>query len=52
MSYETLRHFADSWGLVLMFALFAVLVGWPFRKGAKARNEEAANLIFKDDDHV
>ena len=49
-TYETLRHFADSWGLLVMFILFAGLVAWPFRPAARERNREAAELIFKDDD--
>jgi cytochrome c oxidase cbb3-type subunit 4 len=52
MSYDTLRHFADSWGLVMMAALFVALVGWTFRKGASVHHESAANMIFKEDDHV
>ena len=28
MNYETARAFADSWGLVFTFLLFAGLVGW------------------------
>jgi len=31
MSYDALRHFADSWGLVFMGASYAVLIGWHFR---------------------
>ncbi len=50
-TYDALRHFADSWGLVAMAVLFIVLVVWPFRPGAKDSNEAAANMIFKDDDH-
>ena len=49
-TYEALRHFADSWGLLVMFILFAGLVAWPFRPGARSRNDEAANAIFKDED--
>ena len=49
-TYEALRHFADSWGLLAMFLTFLALVAWPFRPGAKNRNQEAADLIFKDDD--
>ena len=45
--YETLRHFADSYALVLMLALFVGLCAWPFRPGAKERNRDAANLIFE-----
>lgn len=48
-TYEALRHFADSWGLLAMFLTFIVLVAWPFRPGAKDRNREAADQIFKDD---
>jgi len=52
MNYNDFRHFADSWGLVVMGILFLVLILWPFRKGASQRNEDAANIIFRDDDHV
>ena len=48
-TYEFLRQMADSWGLLGMTVLFLVLALWPFRPGAKDRNREAANLIFKDD---
>lgn len=51
MSYDALRHFADSWGLLAMALLFLTLIAWPFRPGARARNDEAANMIFKDDEH-
>lgn len=51
MTYDALRHFADSWGLLAMAVLFLGLVAWPFRKAARTRNEEAANMIFKDDEH-
>ena len=49
-TYEALRHFAGSWGLLVMFALFAGLAAWPFRPSARQHNLEAAELIFKDDD--
>ncbi|MFM2409688.1 MAG: hypothetical protein RL481_516 [Pseudomonadota bacterium] len=52
MNYNDFRHFADSWGLVVMGMLFLVLILWPFRKGASQRNEDAANIIFRDGDHV
>ena len=51
MTYNDLRHFADSWGLVMMGILFLVLIAWPFRKGAATRNRDAATIIFRDDDH-
>jgi cytochrome c oxidase cbb3-type subunit 4 len=46
--YDTLRHLADSWFLVVMFLIFLGLAWWPFRPGAKKHNEDAANSIFKD----
>ncbi len=48
-TYEALRQIADSWGLAATFVVFAVLVAWPFRPGAKADNEAAANMIFADE---
>jgi cytochrome c oxidase cbb3-type subunit 4 len=49
-TYETLRHLADSWGLVAMLVTFLALVAWPLRTAARKHNEEAAQVIFKDDD--
>jgi cytochrome c oxidase cbb3-type subunit 4 len=51
MTYETLRHFADSWGLVVMGLAYLVLCGWAFLPRNRSRNRDAANLIFKDSDH-
>jgi len=50
-TYESLRHFADSWGLAAMVVTFLVLVLWPFRPGSRADNEAAANMIFEGDDN-
>jgi cytochrome c oxidase cbb3-type subunit IV len=49
-TYETLRHLADSWGLVAMAIVFLVLVAWPFRPSARSRNQSAATTIFEDDE--
>ena len=46
--YEQLRHFADSYGLIAMMALFLLLCLWPFRPGARTRNRTAATSIFED----
>lgn len=48
--YDTLRHFADSWGLVFMGIVFLVLIAWPFLPGSRERNHSAANMIF-DEEH-
>ncbi|MEN9684199.1 MAG: hypothetical protein RIQ99_2055 [Pseudomonadota bacterium] len=50
-TYDTLRHFADSWGLAVMTLVFLVLCLWPFRPGARKANDAAANMIFKDEDN-
>ena len=49
-TYDTLRHFADSYGLVAMVGVFVALCLWPLRPGSRSHNEAAANLIFKDQD--
>jgi cytochrome c oxidase cbb3-type subunit 4 len=51
MSYDEVRHFADSWGLIVMVAMFLLFIAWPFRKGARHHHDEAANMIFKEDDN-
>ena len=50
--YETLRHFADSYGLAIMFALYLLLCGWHFLPRSREGVEQAKNSIFKEDDHV
>jgi cytochrome c oxidase cbb3-type subunit IV len=48
--YETLRHFADSYGLAMVFALYLVLCLWHFMPSAKSHVEAAKLSIFKEDD--
>lgn len=48
-TYETMRHFADSWGLAAMVVIYLGVMLWPFRPGLKDRNETAANMIFAED---
>ncbi|MBH1998251.1 MAG: cbb3-type cytochrome c oxidase subunit 3 [Sphingomonadaceae bacterium] len=50
MSYDALRHFADSWGLVFMGATYAVLVGWHFLPRGRRLSRDAAMMIFKNDE--
>ena len=49
MSYDALRHFADSWGLVLMGLTYVVLIGWHFRPKGREHSREAALAIFETD---
>ena len=50
-AYETLRHFADSYGLAVIVALYCTLCLWHFLPGRKAHVEAAKLSIFRDDDH-
>ncbi|MBV1916517.1 MAG: cbb3-type cytochrome c oxidase subunit 3 [Sphingomonadaceae bacterium] len=47
-TYETLRQFADSWGLLILVVAFVVLTAWPFRPGSRDYHRDAANMIFRD----
>ena len=51
MSYEGLRHFADSYGLLVMAVIWLGFIGWAFRPGARRRSHDAATSIFEDSDH-
>ncbi|TNE39724.1 MAG: cbb3-type cytochrome c oxidase subunit 3 [Sphingomonadales bacterium] len=48
MTYNDLRHFADSWGLVFMGLTFLGLIGWTFLPGARDRHKSAATMIFDE----
>lgn len=50
IDYHSLRHFADSWGLVVMTIVFLSLIGWTFLPGSGDRNRSAAQMIF-DEEH-
>ncbi|MEG3143872.1 cbb3-type cytochrome c oxidase subunit 3 [Sphingomonas sp. RT2P30] len=49
MIYETLRTFADSWGLILMGVAFLAFVGWTFRPQASRDHYRAATSIFEEE---
>ena len=51
MNYDTLRHFADSWILVVMGLVWLLFCGWAFRPGSRHRNHKAATAIFEDREH-
>ena len=50
--YEIFRHFADSYGLVVIFGLYLLLCGWHFLPGSREGADRAKHSIFKEDDHV
>ena len=49
-TYQTLRGLADTWGLVLIVVAFAVVVAWVFRPGARKSQDDAARMIFRNED--
>ena len=49
MSYNDMRHFADSWGLLAMALFFVGAVIFAFRPGSRSRADEAARIPLKDD---
>ena len=46
--YDALRHFADSWGLLYMMAIFLSVVFLLVRPGAKANALAAARIPLDD----
>lgn len=49
MSYDTMRHLADSWGLVYLFLIFVGVILFTFRPGSKKQAQENANIPLKED---
>ena len=50
MTYDMMRHFADSYGLIFLGILFLGLIGWTFRRGARRDHARAATSIFEQDE--
>ena len=48
-TYTAMRHFADSWGLLLMTLFFLCVVLFTLRPGGKASADEAASIPLKED---
>lgn len=48
-TYQTMRTFADSWGLLYMFAIFIIAIVWTFRPGSKKLSDDAARIPFEED---
>ena len=49
MSYHALRHFADSYGLILLGLVFITMIGWTFRPGAARHHARAATRLFDEE---
>jgi cytochrome c oxidase cbb3-type subunit 4 len=49
MEYETLRHLADTWGLVFLIVVFLAVIMWVMRPGAEEIYEDTARIPLKED---
>ena len=49
LTYDNMRHFADSWGLVAMVVFFLIAIVTVLRPGARSRANDAAQIPFKED---
>jgi cytochrome c oxidase cbb3-type subunit 4 len=49
-TYDAMRHFADSWGLLAMFLFFCAVVLRLFGRQAKANADDAAQIPFRHDE--
>ena len=47
--YDAMRHFADSWGLVYMLAIFLAVAVMLVLPGARSRAQKAAQIPLRDE---
>lgn len=49
-TYTLLRHFADSWVLLALFAIFVGAVLWVWRPGSRRLHDDAGRIPFRHED--
>ncbi|MBO6518499.1 MAG: cbb3-type cytochrome c oxidase subunit 3 [Rhodospirillales bacterium] len=49
MDYTTVAEFAQTWGLVYMFAIFIGVLIYAFRPSAQKKFDRAAQIPLKED---
>jgi cytochrome c oxidase cbb3-type subunit 4 len=49
MTYDALRQFADSWGLVILVVIFLVVIAFVFRPGSGKLYRRMSRLPLEDD---
>jgi cytochrome c oxidase cbb3-type subunit 4 len=52
MNYDTLRHFADSWGLLALVIIFIGVFAFALRPGAGKTYARIARLPLDDDKEI
>jgi cytochrome c oxidase cbb3-type subunit 4 len=48
MTYDILRHFADSWGLLAMIIVFLAVAAFVFRPGSREHYDRAARIPLQN----
>jgi cytochrome c oxidase cbb3-type subunit 4 len=48
-TYSFLRELADSWALLVLFAVFLGVILWALRPGSNAVHRDVANSIFRNE---
>jgi cytochrome c oxidase cbb3-type subunit 4 len=49
MTYESVSYFAQTWGLVYLVVLFAVVLVYALRPGNRKKFEDAARIPLEED---
>ena len=49
MTYESVSHFAQTWGLVYLVAMFVAVLVYACRPGNRQKFKDAARIPFKED---
>jgi len=49
VEFEKASHFAQTWGLAYLFVLFAGVLIYALRPGARSKFDDAARIPFKED---
>lgn len=49
MDYNSMRHFADSWGLLFLLIFFIGVIFFTFRPGSRKSADEASKIPLKED---
>jgi len=50
MDYQSMRTFADSWGLLFLFLVFVGVIIYTFRPGSKKEADKIAEIPLQDDE--
>lgn len=52
MTYDALRHFADTWGLIALCTIFLIAVVFALRPGAGETYARLARIPLKEDGEI